>query len=208
MSHSRRTSRLSPTSRGLLLTLLLASPSAGCVAPSDAATVVIVVRHADKDTIPKDDPPLTSAGVVRAQALAAALEHADVQVVIATQLIRSQQTARPIAEAKGLQMITIQRGNDIAQHAANVAAEVRRHRGKTVLVVGHGETVGPIIAALGGPRIAEVCLGEYSNMYTLVLDQGDRVTRFVQSTYGAPSAPHTSPCPASMSGSAQQLKRN
>lgn len=199
MSHSRQTSRLSPPRRGLLLTLLLAAPFAGCVAASDAATVVIVVRHADKDTIPKDDPPLTPAGVVRAQALAAALEHADVQVVITTQLIRSQQTARPIAEAKGLKVITIPHGNDIARHAADVAAEVRRHRGTTVLVVGHGETVGPIIAALGGPRIAEVCVGEYSNLYTLVLDDGGRAARFVQSTYGAPPAPHTSPCAASMS---------
>ena len=48
-----------------------------CAATAQKApTVVIVVRHADKDTIPKADPPLTAAGVVRAKALAAALADA------------------------------------------------------------------------------------------------------------------------------------
>jgi broad specificity phosphatase PhoE len=176
------------------LSLLLALTLARCVASQAPSTVVIVVRHADKDTIPKDDPALTPAGVMRAHALAAALAHADVQAVITTQLIRSQQTGRPLAEARHLAIITVARGNDIARHALAVAAEVQRHRGKTVLVVGHGETVGPIIVALGGPRIAEICANEYSNLYTLVLDDGDRLARFIQSVYGTPSPPHTSPC--------------
>ena len=101
-----------------------------------------------------------------------------------------------MADELGLKTISIARGNDIPRHAAEVAAEVRRHRGETVLVVGHGETVGPIVAALGGPPIAEVCANEYSNLYTLVLDGNSRTTRFMQSTYGAPSAPHASPCDA------------
>jgi len=178
------------------LAFLLAVAITTCVAPPRAATVVIVVRHAEKDTVPKDDPPLTAAGVVRAQALAATLGHAGVQAIVTTNLLRSRQTGRPLADALGLTMITVPRGEDIRQHAESVAAEVWRHRGTTVLVVGHGETVGPIIAALGGPSTTELCLGEYSNLYTLILDENDRATRFLQSAYGAPSAPHTSPCDA------------
>jgi len=53
-------------------------------------------------------------------------------------------------------MITVPRGNNIAQHALAVGAAVHRQHGKTVLVVGHGETIGPIIQALGGPVIPEV----------------------------------------------------
>src|SRR5215831_12654793 len=128
----------------LCLALLLVGTVPARVASQPASTVVIVVRHADKDTIPKDDPPLTAAGVARAQALASTLEHAGVQVVITTQLVRSQQTGRAVADRLGARMIAISRGSDISQHAADVAAEVRRHRGETVLVVGHGETVGPI----------------------------------------------------------------
>ena len=85
-------------------------------------------------------------------------------------------------------------GADIAQHAQAVAAAVRKLRGKTVLVVGHGETVGPIIHALGGPDTPEVCGYEYSNLYTLVLDENDKAVRMIHSSYGAPSPAHASPC--------------
>lgn len=159
-----------------------------------ASTVVIVVRHADKDTIPKADPHLTAAGVARANALAAALADAGVQAVIATELLRSRETARPLAEAQRLTVTTVPHGSDIEQHAQAVAAAVRKMRGKTVLVVGHGETVGPIIQALGGPAIPEVCAYEYSNLYTLVLDENDKAVRLIHSSYGAPSPAHASPC--------------
>ena len=164
------------------------------VSAQQASTVVIVVRHADKDTIPKADPPLTAAGVVRAKALADAVADAGVEAIITTELRRSRETARPLAEAQRLTPITVLHGSDIAQHAQAVAAAVRKLRGKTVLVVGHGETVGPIIQALGGPAIPEVCGYEYSNLYTLVLDEHDRAVRVIHSSYGAPSPAHVSPC--------------
>jgi broad specificity phosphatase PhoE len=163
-------------------------------AAQQASTVVIVVRHADKDTIPKTDPPLTAAGVARAKALAAALADAGVQAVITTELLRSRETARPLAEAQRLTPTTVPHGSDIAQHAQAVAAAVRKLHGKTVLVVGHGETVGPIIQALGGPPIPEVCAYEYSNLYTLVLDENDKAVRLIHSSYGAPTPAHASPC--------------
>ena len=178
------------------LGLLLGLVCVRAVSAQRTSTVVIVVRHADKDTVPQTDPPLTAAGVVRAKALAAALADAGVQAIITTELRRSHETARPLAEALRLTTTTIPHGSDIAQHAQAVAAEVRKLRGKTVLVVGHGETVGPIIQALGGPAIAEVCGYEYSNLYTLVLDENDKVVRMIHSSYGAPSPPHASPCTA------------
>jgi broad specificity phosphatase PhoE len=159
-----------------------------------SSTVVIVVRHADKDTIPKADPHLTPAGVTRANALAVALADAGVQAIITTELLRSRETAQPLAAAQRLTPTTVPHGSDIAQHAQAVAAAVRKLRGKTVLVVGHGETVGPIIQALGGPTIPEVCGYEYSNLYTLVLDENDKAVRLIHSSYGVPSPAHASPC--------------
>jgi len=157
----------------------------------------VIVRHAEKAAQPADDPPLTAAGVVRARELATLLGTADVGAVIATQLIRSQETARPTAQAHGLAIETITRRLPIAEHARDVATAVRRHPGKTVLVVGHGETVAAIVAALGGPRLADLCGSDYSNLYTLILD-GSSV-RFIRSTYGMPSPPQPEagmPCPA------------
>jgi broad specificity phosphatase PhoE len=156
------------------------------------ATVVIVVRHAEKDVTPRIDPPLTAAGVARANALAAALADANVQAIITTQLRRTRETASPLAKRLRLDVQSLERGPDIGAHARAVAAAVRRHAGGTVLVVGHGETVGPIIAALGGPRIRDLCLSEYSHLFVLVIDTG--ATRFIRSEYGAPSPPPTDGC--------------
>ncbi|HVT37449.1 MAG TPA: phosphoglycerate mutase family protein [Gemmatimonadaceae bacterium] len=161
------------------------------------ATVVVIVRHAEKAAQPAADPPLTAAGVVRARELAALLATADVQAVIATQLIRSQETARPTAQAHNLPIETIVRRLPIAEHAREVANAVRRHPGKTVLVVGHGETVAAIVAALGGPQLADLCGSDYSNLYTLILDGSS--ARFIRSTYGSPSPRQPEPgmpCPA------------
>ena len=180
--------------RRFVVGALLAGACVRHAAAQHTSTIVIVVRHADKDTIPKDDPPLTAAGLIRAKALAVALANARVQEVITTQLIRSRETARPLAETRGLTPIVVPRGPDIALHVRAAVAEVRRQHGKTVLVVGHGETVGPIISALGGPAIPEVCADEYSNLYMLVLDDRDRTVRFIHSSYGPPSAEHVSPC--------------
>ena len=184
---------MSFTSLRVLAFVLAVLASSRAVA-QHTSTVVIVVRHADKDTIPTDDPPLTPAGVVRAHALADALASADVQAVIVTQLLRSRETAQPLATARHLTVTTVYRGSNIAKHAQSVAAAVRREHGKTVLVVGHGETIGPIIEALGGPAIPEVCAYEYSHFYTLVLDEGNGAVRLIHSSYGVPSPAHTSPC--------------
>ena len=164
--------------------LFAATLSAGANAQR-APIVVIVVRHAEKDTLPPDDPPLTAAGAARALALDRALAAAGVQAVITTQLRRTRETARPIAERLGLVVQTVKRDEDITAHARAVAAAVLEEEGKTVLVVGHGETVGPIIAALGGPKIKDLCVHEYSHLFVLILEAGS--TRFVRAEYGAPS---------------------
>jgi broad specificity phosphatase PhoE len=172
--------------------LFCAATATSIVSAQTAPTVVIVVRHAEKDTIPPDDPPLTSAGAARALALDRALASAQVEAVITSQLRRTRETARPIAERLGLTPQVVRRDSDITAHARAVADAVRKERGKTVLVVGHGETIGPIIAALGGPRIPDLCLNEYSHLFVLVLDA--QSARLVRSEYGAPSPPSTDGC--------------
>jgi len=171
--------------------LFAATLSAGANAQR-APIVVIVVRHAEKDTLPPDDPPLTAAGAARALALDRALAAAGVQAVITTQLRRTRETARPIAERLGLVVQTVKRDEDITAHARAVAAAVLKEVGKTVLVVGHGETVGPIIAALGGPQIRNLCANEYSHIFVLVLEAGR--ARFVRSECGAASPASTDGC--------------
>jgi broad specificity phosphatase PhoE len=176
----------------LLAVLLLAIPLAAQA--QGAPTVVILVRHAEKGTTPANDPPLTEAGKARASALAAALADANVQAVITTQLARTRDTGRPIAEARHITPEVVSAGG--AGHAQAVADAVRRHAGQTVLVVGHSNTVPAIIAALGGPKMPDICDSQYSSLYTLVLD-GTSV-RLVRGSYGATSPDPTDSCANAM----------
>lgn len=176
---------------------LLASCCIATLAAAQAApTVVIIVRHAEKAAAPTADPPLTKAGVARAKTLASVLANANVQAVISTPLIRTRETARPTAEAHGLTVELVPLAATVAEHAAAVASAVRHHAGQTVLVVGHSNTVAPIIAALGGPHIADLCDTQYSTLFTLVLD--GPAARLVKSSYGAPSPDPATTCPGGM----------
>ena len=152
-----------------------------------AASLALLVRHAEKAAEPATDPPLTAAGVARAQALAAALRDAGVTAIITTQLRRTRETAQPLAMARGLtpEVVPISRGA-IAAHVETVVAAVRRQAGGVVLVVGHNNSVPAIIAALGGPRLPDICESVYGNLFVLVTTGGE--ARLVQSRYGAPDS--------------------
>ena len=178
----------------MLVCLLAAGASAAAQAKP---TVVILVRHAEKGTTPANDPPLTEAGITRAKALAAALANMNVQAVITTELIRTRETARPLAEARGLRPESIHTGPTEA-HVRLVADAVRAHTGQTVLVVGHSNTIPAIIAALGGPKLPDICESQYSNFYVLTIEPGGKKADLVVSSYGAASPDPATTCPNSM----------
>jgi broad specificity phosphatase PhoE len=182
--------------RGLFLALLFTSGFSLRLQAQGPPTVVVVVRHAEKAATPANDPPLTDAGAARARALAALLADANVQSVISTPLLRARETARPTAEAHGLAIETVALAATVSEHAAAVASAVRKHRGKTVLVVGHSNTVAAIIAALGGPRMPDLCDTQYSNVFTLVLDGPS--ARLIRGSYGARSPDPAMSCPNGM----------
>jgi len=151
-----------------------------------APTTVIVVRHAEKSTAdPADrDPALDAAGMARAQALAAAVRGAGVDAVITTQFKRTRMTGQALADSLKLTPEVVAASG--ANHVQEVAAAVRKHAGHTVLVVGHSNTVPAIIAALGGPRLPDLCDSQYADMFVLVLD-GSQQPPLIRSTYGTPS---------------------
>ena len=128
---------------------------------------------------------------MRSYALATALLHTNLQAVIATELTRTQQTARPAAEAHGVKIETVRTGGGEA-HAKRVAAAVRAHAGQTVLVVGHTNTIPEIIAELGGPKLPDICDSQYSGFYTLIL-RGNKAELAI-SSYGAPSPDPETTC--------------
>ncbi|WKW11034.1 histidine phosphatase family protein [Pseudogemmatithrix spongiicola] len=154
-------------------------------------TIVIVVRHAERGTEPADDPRLTPAGEARALALVEALRGAKVDVVLHTPRVRTRDTALPVARHFGItpEVVPLTPG---ASHVEAMAAAVRKHHGKTVVVVGHSNTIMQYIAALGGPRRGDLCDHQYNGLYTLVLIHGE--AHLVEGQYGGPNPPPAPGC--------------
>jgi broad specificity phosphatase PhoE len=177
------------------LAALLVTTSAATLAAQapSGSTTVIVVRHAERAAEPASDPLLTPAGRARAESLVGLLEDAHVDAIVSTQLQRSRLTAAPAATRFGLTPEIVDAR--APQHARAVADTVLlKHRGETVLVVGHSNTVPDIVAALGAPKPADICDGEYDNLYVVTVPLSG-AARVVRARYGAPS-PADSSCRA------------
>ena len=157
-------------------------------------TTVYLVRHAEKAALPANDPPLTPAGEARARALAAALRDAGVQAIITTQLLRTRETARPLAELLHVMPEVVAAGGPSREHAKAVAEAVRAHAGQTVLVVGHSNTVNQIIEQLGGPKLPDICDNAYANIFVVHLSSGGP-THLARADYGARLAQPSAECP-------------
>lgn len=149
------------------------------------ATTIVLVRHAEKADDGTDDPPLTDEGRERARALADVLEDASLDAVLATPYRRTQATAAPAAERFDVPVSVTPVEGGTEAHAAGVAqAIVEEHVGRSVLVVGHSNTIPAIVEAIGGeiPAIAD---DEYDRLVVMVL-LPDGSVRLVEARYGEP----------------------
>ena len=185
-----------PLGAGLLLALAAPPAAARAQDPATAAarpapatgvTTVIVVRHAERAEVPGNDPPLSAAGERRSLALLDALREAGVQAVVTTQLQRTRLTAAPLARELGLEPEVVPAGGDVAEHVRRVAEHVTtRHAGRTVVVVGHSNTVPAIVAALGGGTVAPLAETAYDDLF-VVLKPATGAARRLHARYGSPS---------------------
>jgi broad specificity phosphatase PhoE len=161
-------------------------------------TVVILVRHAEKAAQPANDPPLSPEGEARARALAAELADAHLDAVVTTQFARTRLTAAPLAEALHLTPAIVATSGTALVHARAVADTIRaRYTGRTVLVVGHSNTIPKIITALGGPPLDDFCDNQYDGMYTVVI-RSSGIVSLVRGHFGASNGPAPAGCSPTM----------
>lgn len=169
----------------LLTAALISSPAAAM------PDLVILVRHAEKAT-QANDPGLTPAGEQRAQALAQALGGLRVNAILTSPARRARDTAAPLAQALGLQPKAVDGGPD---HVKAVADAVRAQTG-VVLVVGHSNTVPAVIAALGGPKLADLCETSFHHAFLLqpAAAPANEPPRWAHFSYGAASVAPQAGC--------------
>ena len=153
---------------------------------SQATTTIIFVRHAEKATEPADDPGLSAAGQRRVAELTRQLVDADVvagiDAIYATDYNRTQETARPIADALDLPINTY----DARDSETVLATILKEHKGKIILVVGHSNTVPMLIANLGASKkVPPIHESEYDNIYIISIPWFGK-TKTIRLRFGEP----------------------
>jgi phosphohistidine phosphatase SixA len=152
------------------------------VAPA-APAVILIVRHAEKEALPADDPPLTAGGRQRAEELARVVSAwsaagAPVRALFASEVKRTRQTLEPLAAATGLTVSVVG-----AKDTAALVQRILAVDGGIVVIAGHSNTVPAIVEALGGPAGIAIADAEFDRLFAVTI--AGRKTAVVALRYGA-----------------------
>lgn len=169
-------------------------------------TIVLILRHAEKAQVEGNDPPLSEAGIRRAQELVRVAEDAGVTAIYTTQYKRALDTAAPLASRLGITATAVEiTRENVATYPASLARQIlARHAGQTVMVLGHSNTVPLIVEALGGRRPAAIDdATEFDRLYVVIIRRPGEV-RTIEARYGQESMVPSRSAPPSPTASAQQ----
>lgn len=156
-------------------------------------SLVVLVRHGEKQPTPTDDPSLSEAGVARSVALGAALAHVTPGAIVVSTRKRTVETAASVIAATGVVPTVIALDGGGAAHIRAVADAVRKASG-VVLVVGHSNTVPAIVTALGGPTLPDLCDASYATMFLLTPGTGAAPAQVVKAQFGVADPPGATSC--------------
>lgn len=139
-------------------------------------TIYYLVRHAEKDTsaagakMMQANPPLSEKGIQRSARLASLLEKEHIDYIFSTNYIRTQSTAAPLATkiGKEIQFYEINKGTVFSD-----AIQQMPYLGKTLLIVGHSNTIPPLVNALiKTNKYQNLSDNEYGFLYKVTIESG------------------------------------
>jgi broad specificity phosphatase PhoE len=160
-----------PRTLGRWAALLVFGAFAACRTPAPATTVILV-RHAERPA--GQDPDLNPLGRARAESLSVALLRTKVDAIIHTQFKRTQQTAAPLATRSGITPMVVGATGTEQQHAQAVVDRIAALAGKTIVYVGHSNTVPVVIAQLGITPAQPIPDSDYQHFF-IVRKRGTEV---------------------------------
>ncbi len=131
-----------------------------CLFGSCATATFYIVRHADRAN-ETDTTSLSAVGLARADHLAQLLANKPLDSIYATPYTRTRQTVMPTAHAKNLPVTQYP-----TQPLAQLSKRLLTFKGQSALIVGHSNTVLPLVASLGAkPTITVINHGDYQNLF-------------------------------------------
>lgn len=146
-----------------------------------------VVRHAEK-VDNSANPPLSSLGTERAEDLKQLLADKGISAIYSTNFIRTQNTAKPLADAKGI--ITQIYKASPADSMRVFIEKLKQIKGKNVLVVGHSNTTKYVVNGLfeRDTLRSDIPDNDFDNLYIVKRQFFPvRKMRFFAKTYGKTS---------------------
>jgi phosphohistidine phosphatase SixA len=144
-----------------------------CIWFGRCAPRVVLIRHADVTSGTGTDPGLNAAGVARAEELRHVLRDTGIQAIFVSPLVRTQQTAAPLAGDLGLAPTVV------ADADAAVSGIRALPSSAAALVIGHTNTLPAIATTLGASSFPTIGATEFDRLF--VLDRG----RLTALRYGA-----------------------
>ena len=156
----------SPVKRFIFLLLAFALS----ISAAAAQSTIFIVRHAEKADMTRD-PDLSETGRARADSLAKTLKDANIESIYATEFKRTQETAAPLAQALGIQVMIVP-----SAETKTLAARLKTMPGNAV-VVGHGNTIPDLIKALGIDASINLAETDYDPLFVIVLEEKPRLIR-------------------------------
>lgn len=135
----------------------------------DKTTTFIILRHAEKDGTDKD-PNLSADGLARADELRKTLGNVAVNAIYSTGYKRTKQTVTPLANEKGIAITEYQAKKPYAELVNEILAE---NRGKTVVLVGHSNTVPEILKVLSNNTFnVSISESQFDNLFIVAHTEG------------------------------------
>ncbi len=129
-------------------------------------TVIYIVRHAEK-TGETPDADLSAKGKTRIEVLKWMLRDIAIDAVYSTDAPRTLHTVEPIAKERGLSV------ESYVPRPGKLAQTIRqKHRGQTLLVSGHSNTIPELLKSLGVPIEDKILLG-FDDLFIVTLDGRD-----------------------------------
>ena len=137
---------------------------------------VFLIRHAERENEPRQDPPLKPEGVARSQELVRLLAASNIKTIITSQFTRTKKTAEPLATKLGLSatVITLKSNpsnpRQIAEESTReVVNKVLERPGENVLVVGHSNSIPDVIKMLGGDVVPTIDEQKFNDLFVVTV---------------------------------------